>query len=144
MSTDKQRATFLDIAFDLSVAEWDRILDYQDGKCYICLKRIDLFKTDSTQHRPHTDHDHKSGLVRGLLCSQCNRALGKAQDPRWAWTPDCFARAAIYLLKPPAVGALGHKTIGYPGAIGTKKYLKWAAKKKQMKLFAKRNTSRPL
>jgi hypothetical protein len=31
----------------------------------------------------HTDHNHKTKTVRGVLCSPCNRALGYAkEDPR--------------------------------------------------------------
>jgi Recombination endonuclease VII len=133
---DRPWVNLLDIAFNLTPEGWYRILDYQGGKCFICLKRIDLFKT-TDKPRPHTDHDHKSGLVRGLLCSQCNRALGKVMDPRWQWNPESLRRAAMYLERPPAPEALKQYVYGYPGRIGTKKYLKWAAKKKQMKLFEK-------
>lgn len=116
----KARIRYLWAAFRLTIQDWDKILEYQDGRCFICRKL-------PRETRFHTDHDHKTGLVRGLLCSQCNRALGKAEDPRWQWTAECFARAAIYLTTPPATQALGRQVFGYPGKIGTKKFRKWVA-----------------
>lgn len=43
----------------------------QDGGCAIC-KRV--------SKRLVVDHHHGSGVVRGLLCNSCNRALGYLQD----------------------------------------------------------------
>lgn len=135
---DKTRERFYKTAFNLTLLDWSKILDYQEGKCFICQKRIDQFKDDPSVSRPHTDHNHKTGAVRGLLCSQCNRALGKAEDPRWQWNAECFTRAGIYLRFYPATAALGRVIIGYAGKIGTKKYRKWAVNKNQMELFDKK------
>jgi hypothetical protein len=38
------------------------------------------------------DHDHETKHVRGLLCANCNTALGKFHD-----NPDLLYRAADYL-----------------------------------------------
>jgi len=43
----------------------------QNGRCRVCLK-------DATTL--HIDHDHKTGIVRGLLCKSCNLALGFFND----------------------------------------------------------------
>lgn len=40
----------------------------------------------------HLDHDHKSGRIRGVLCHQCNRALGFFKDD-----PQLLRKAADYL-----------------------------------------------
>jgi hypothetical protein len=49
----------------------------QGGRCLICGKI-----PEATAHTPglHVDHNHETGEVRGLLCNNCNRALGWFQD----------------------------------------------------------------
>lgn len=41
-----------------------------DGRCEICKTRSGI----------HVDHDHTTGVVRGMLCSQCNTALGMVYE----------------------------------------------------------------
>ena len=55
---------------------FDEMLAAQGGQCAAC-------KTDEfvgPGKRPHVDHDHKTGAVRGLVCVRCNVILGMAQD----------------------------------------------------------------
>lgn len=40
----------------------------------------------------HVDHCHKTGRVRGVLCFNCNSAIGKLGDD-----PDVVRRAVAYL-----------------------------------------------
>ena len=69
------------------------VLD-QRGRCAICRS------SDSRGRRGskwHIDHDHATGLIRGLLCSPCNIMLGMARDD-----PTTLAAAMSYLKDPPA------------------------------------------
>lgn len=60
----------------------------QKGNCAICVKPFLNSKTR------HIDHDHKTGVVRGLLCQRCNMALGLLDD-----SPSRLIAAAAYLEK---------------------------------------------
>ena len=51
---------------------YELMLKKQENSCAICL--LPFVKT------PHVDHCHKTGKIRGLLCSSCNTGLGAFKD----------------------------------------------------------------
>lgn len=60
--------------YDLSEMEYVSLLAAQDYECALCGR--DIMTTDS-----HViDHDHTTGVVRGILCRQCNIGLGAFGD----------------------------------------------------------------
>lgn len=59
--------------YGIDVADYDRMLEEQGGGCYICGKKPEKRALD-------IDHDHKTGKVRGLLCSNHNRGIGLLED----------------------------------------------------------------
>jgi hypothetical protein len=54
--------------YGLSLEDFDRMVSEQEGKCAICKKIPKKILC--------VDHCHDSGIVRSLLCNQCNAALG--------------------------------------------------------------------
>ena len=79
--------------YGMSVDDMIMLLRDQEHKCAIC------GHSDSTKKQvfPCIDHDHESGLVRGILCSLCNHALGQLRDS----IPNLLS-AIEYLKNPPA------------------------------------------
>jgi recombination endonuclease VII len=68
------RAYILKRLYGLTLADYDALLVSQIGGCAICTRPpID-------DKLLHVDHDHKTGQVRGLLCQQCNHAVGLFQE----------------------------------------------------------------
>jgi len=110
----KARQKYLLDNFKLLLVDWMKLFDFQKGQCAICGNKL---------IKANTDHDHKSGETRGLLCARCNRALGRFGDRL-----DLLLAAVAYLQSPPARKALGRIHIGWPGRIGTKKHRKMIAK----------------
>jgi len=70
-------------------------MEYQGGVCAIC-RQLRRYRLD-------VDHDHKTGLVRGLTCRLCNRRILPASKDN----PEVLRSAAAYLEDPPAVRFLG-------------------------------------
>ena len=73
--------------YNLSPEEFNELLQEQQGLCAICLK------SETYEHRTLcVDHEHQSGIVRGLLCSRCNKALGGFFD-----SPELLRAAIKYV-----------------------------------------------
>ena len=61
--------------YNISIEDYNQMFSNQNGCCAICKRHQSEFKKALA-----VDHDHKTGQVRGLLCSGCNLALGNAED----------------------------------------------------------------
>jgi hypothetical protein len=75
--------------FGITIADYDRMLAQQGGRCAIC-GRCNAGRTP--KGRFCVDHDHATGQVRALLCEKCNRGLGHYDDD-----PERLEAAAQYL-----------------------------------------------
>jgi hypothetical protein len=74
-----------------SLKEVESLLESQNNLCFIC-EEVG-FKMNEHVHSPlNVDHCHTTGVVRGLLCHNCNRALGLFKD-----SVDRLKRAISYL-----------------------------------------------
>lgn len=62
-----------------SLIEIESLLEKQNNLCFIC-EEIGFKMKDSVHSPLNVDHDHSTGKVRGLLCHNCNRALGLLKD----------------------------------------------------------------
>ena len=70
------RNAYLLRKYGITLEDYQRMLDAQDGVCAICGKRRPDERT------LHVDHDHETGEIRGLLCFRCNNAIGDLRDDR--------------------------------------------------------------
>lgn len=57
----------------LTLADVGRLIADQGGLCLICVRAP----------AAHVDHDHATGERRGVLCFNCNVALGQFKDDPW-------------------------------------------------------------
>lgn len=74
--------------YGITQSDYDSMLVAQNGRCAICL-------TDSPTGKWKVfavDHCHTTGLVRGLLCNECNRGMGLLKD-----SAELLRKAADYL-----------------------------------------------
>jgi hypothetical protein len=63
---------------DFGLEQYENILQEQNEVCAICLNPNTNGRKDSNSL--YVDHNHSTGKVRGLLCSNCNRMLGLVGD----------------------------------------------------------------
>lgn len=91
------RDAYLRRTYGITEEQYQHVLKDQGGACAICLRK------PAPGKNLHVDHDHRTGVVRGLLCLTCNHDLLGRRDK----DPALFDRAADYLRNPPFVTSLG-------------------------------------
>ncbi len=85
--------------YGITPVEYDALMELQGGLCYIC-RRAPISK------RLAVDHDHATGLVRGLLCPDnergCNHAvIGNLEAHSQDGLLAALKRAVDYIEHPP-------------------------------------------
>ena len=70
--------------YGVTLADYEAMFVAQRGCCAICQK--------AQERALDVDHNHRTGVVRGLLCTNCNRMIGHANDD-----PERLQIAANYL-----------------------------------------------
>ena len=85
--SDESRDDRLKRQYSITEELYAKIAAKQDNRCAIC---------NCHQHYQHlaVDHDHKTGMVRGLLCTNCNRGLGRFFD-----SPVRLSAASAYITR---------------------------------------------
>lgn len=59
--------------YGVTSEEYKDMIRQQEGKCAIC-------RGKDKNKKLAIDHCHETGVVRGLLCSNCNRGIGFLKD----------------------------------------------------------------
>ena len=63
--------------YGITKDEYQVLLKSQNNSCSICY--VDFLARD-TKRKPHIDHDHETGKIRGILCGPCNMGIGQLKD----------------------------------------------------------------
>lgn len=66
----RRRNAWLVRMYGITQADYERMVEQQNGVCGIC------HKPDPRDFPLAVDHDHNTNVVRGLLCLNCNVNLG--------------------------------------------------------------------
>lgn len=73
-------SNYLKRNYGIDVETYDKMLKDNGKVCGICGSEGFLMNPERHKARLVVDHCHISGKVRGLLCHNCNRALGLFKD----------------------------------------------------------------
>lgn len=84
-ANENKRRWNLQKLYGITIEEYDAMLEAQNGVCLVC-------QEEDKDTNLAVDHCHSTGRVRGLLCNNCNRAIGLLKD-----NPAVIKRAAAYL-----------------------------------------------
>lgn len=84
-----RRSSVIKATYGIDIARFNQMVSEQGGVCAVC------GGVQSDGRRLAIDHCHKTGVIRGLLCSPCNTSIGHAKD-----NPERLRALADYLEQP--------------------------------------------
>lgn len=90
--------------YGITKEEWERIYQEQDGRCYLCQRTEKQIKKSKSKYMV-VDHNHKTGDIRGILCSFCNRTVLTVIREN----ADFAIRLSTYLTRKPNYGIVPQK-----------------------------------
>lgn len=105
---DVGRASSYRRNYGMTIEQYDVMFEFQGGVCALC-------KKPPKTRRLNVDHDHKTGRVRGLLCTMCNKGLHERVTVEW------LTAAAAYLTVHPSEMALGSSPQGKVGRVSRRR-----------------------
>lgn len=91
---DKVKDMDLRKRFGITLEQYRQMSKTQNHKCAICDNHETAVDAKGAEQFMAVDHCHKTGRIRALLCTACNRALGGFKDD-----PNLLIKAAKYLNK---------------------------------------------
>lgn len=91
---DKVKSAELKKHFGITLADYQQMSKKQKHCCAICGERETAVDAKGAERFMPVDHCHKTGKIRALLCSACNKALGGFRDD-----PKLLKKAAKYIEK---------------------------------------------
>lgn len=71
---------YLNRKYGITLSDYERMHAEQSGRCKICGGEGFVMDKDRHSLKLVVDHCHVTDKVRGLLCHNCNRALGLLKD----------------------------------------------------------------
>lgn len=94
---DRVKSYVLKKSYGITIEQYLDMFDAQGGLCKICRKpeRARAGLGGSHARDLAVDHCHKTGRVRGLLCTRCNHAVGHYEEH-----PEVFNLIVKYLQEP--------------------------------------------
>lgn len=70
-----RRSSWVQRTYGLTATQFSALQERAGGRCEICGRA-----ESETSRRLAVDHDHETGIVRGLLCGRCNTGIGLLGD----------------------------------------------------------------
>jgi hypothetical protein len=72
---EKTRNNRLKHKYGITLEEYNKMFDEQNGCCFIC-----KVSQEQLPYNLCVDHRHRDGLVRKLLCKECNSVAGLMKE----------------------------------------------------------------